>query len=217
MEYTKEICRYLYETYGRFPAHTDAFNLPGLWVQVANLELEYYDKYANPATTAARPSGRASGGPERYHCPLMGLTRRTVLAAGGAGLVAVAVPERVGQLLSSSAWASTAPADLTLERFAPDEGSRFDVRVSPGHKVPVTLIEAADRPGRRPDRRGPSGSAFTLLFGGSAPKAFGDGIYTLVHPSLGSISLFLVPVGRAVAGQRYEAVVNRRAPAGAAA
>ncbi len=48
IEYTKEICRYLYETYGRFPAHTDAFYLPGLWVQVSHLELEYYEKYANP-------------------------------------------------------------------------------------------------------------------------------------------------------------------------
>jgi hypothetical protein len=32
VEYTKEICTYLYETYGRFPAHTDAFYLPGIWV-----------------------------------------------------------------------------------------------------------------------------------------------------------------------------------------
>ena len=29
VEYTKEICRYLVDTYGRFPAHTDAFHLPG--------------------------------------------------------------------------------------------------------------------------------------------------------------------------------------------
>jgi hypothetical protein len=48
IEYAKEVCRYIYETYGRFPAHTDAFNLPGLWVQVSHLELEYYEKYANP-------------------------------------------------------------------------------------------------------------------------------------------------------------------------
>ncbi|MEW6153122.1 MAG: hypothetical protein AB1673_03895 [Actinomycetota bacterium] len=57
--YTKEICRYLYETYGRFPAHTDAFYLPGLWVQVSRLELEYYEKFANPAhfrRQAERPS-----------------------------------------------------------------------------------------------------------------------------------------------------------------
>jgi hypothetical protein len=48
VEYTKEICRYLYETYGRFPAHTDAFHLPGLWAQFSHLELGYYERYSNP-------------------------------------------------------------------------------------------------------------------------------------------------------------------------
>lgn len=46
--YTKEICNYLYDTYGRFPAHVDAFVAPGVWVQFSHLELEYYDKIAEP-------------------------------------------------------------------------------------------------------------------------------------------------------------------------
>jgi hypothetical protein len=44
IEYTKEICNYIYDTYGRFPAHVDAFYTPGMWVQFAHLEIEYYDK-----------------------------------------------------------------------------------------------------------------------------------------------------------------------------
>jgi hypothetical protein len=52
VEYVKVICRYVYDTYGRFPAHVDAFHLPGVWVQFSHLELEYYDKYFNPATYA---------------------------------------------------------------------------------------------------------------------------------------------------------------------
>lgn len=44
IEYTKEICNYIYDTYGRFPAHCDAFLLPGVWLQFSHLELEYYDK-----------------------------------------------------------------------------------------------------------------------------------------------------------------------------
>jgi len=48
VEYAKEICRYLHDTYGRFPAHTDAFHLPGIWAQFSHLELEYYDRYASP-------------------------------------------------------------------------------------------------------------------------------------------------------------------------
>jgi len=46
--YAKEICEYIVDTYGRFPAHADAFALPGTWVQIGHLELEYYEKYFAP-------------------------------------------------------------------------------------------------------------------------------------------------------------------------
>ncbi|AFY47551.1 hypothetical protein Nos7524_1679 [Nostoc sp. PCC 7524] len=49
IQYTKDICNYIYETYGRFPAHIDAFFVPGIWLQFSNLELEYYQKYYDPA------------------------------------------------------------------------------------------------------------------------------------------------------------------------
>lgn len=45
IQYTKDICNYIVETYGRFPAHTDAFYTPGVWLQCSHLELEYYAKY----------------------------------------------------------------------------------------------------------------------------------------------------------------------------
>jgi hypothetical protein len=41
----KDICNYIYETYGRFPAHVDAMYVPGVWVQAHHLDLEYYDKF----------------------------------------------------------------------------------------------------------------------------------------------------------------------------
>lgn len=41
----KDICTYIYETYGRFPAHVDAMFVPGVWVQAHNLDLDYYDKF----------------------------------------------------------------------------------------------------------------------------------------------------------------------------
>jgi hypothetical protein len=56
--YTKEICRYLVETYGRFPAHTDAFYLPGIWVQFSHLEIEYYERFGNPAHARRAAEGR---------------------------------------------------------------------------------------------------------------------------------------------------------------
>jgi hypothetical protein len=58
IEYTKEICRYLVETYGRFPAHTDAFYLPGTWVQFSHLEIEYYERFGNPAHARRAAEGR---------------------------------------------------------------------------------------------------------------------------------------------------------------
>jgi len=58
IEYTKEICRYLVETYGRFPAHTDAFYLPGTWVQFSHLEIEYYERFGNPGHARRAAEGR---------------------------------------------------------------------------------------------------------------------------------------------------------------
>lgn len=40
----KDICNYIYDTYGRFPAHVDAMFVPGVWVQAHHLDLAYYDK-----------------------------------------------------------------------------------------------------------------------------------------------------------------------------
>ncbi|HET9012825.1 MAG TPA: hypothetical protein VFN38_13460, partial [Gemmatimonadaceae bacterium] len=56
--YTKEICRYLVDTYGRFPAHTDAFHLPGIWVQFSHLEIEYYERYASERHVRRQAEGR---------------------------------------------------------------------------------------------------------------------------------------------------------------
>ena len=49
VQYTKDICNYIYDTYGRFPAHVDAWYTPGMWLQFSHLELEYYERYVDPA------------------------------------------------------------------------------------------------------------------------------------------------------------------------
>jgi hypothetical protein len=41
----KDICNYIHNTYGRFPAHVDAMYVPGVWVQAHHLDLDYYDKF----------------------------------------------------------------------------------------------------------------------------------------------------------------------------
>jgi len=45
VQYVKDVCNYIYDTYGRFPAHVNSFHVPGVWLQVSHLELEYYEKY----------------------------------------------------------------------------------------------------------------------------------------------------------------------------
>ncbi|HZT32249.1 MAG TPA: hypothetical protein VFA33_20345 [Bryobacteraceae bacterium] len=45
IQYVKDVCNYVYDTYGRFPAHVNAIHVPGVWLQVSHLEIEYYDKF----------------------------------------------------------------------------------------------------------------------------------------------------------------------------
>jgi hypothetical protein len=49
IQYIKDICNYIYDTYGRFPAHVNAFHVPGVWLQVSHLEIEYYEKFFQPS------------------------------------------------------------------------------------------------------------------------------------------------------------------------
>jgi hypothetical protein len=43
IECVKDVCNYIWDTYGRFPAHVDAMYVPELWVQAHHLDLKYYD------------------------------------------------------------------------------------------------------------------------------------------------------------------------------
>jgi len=47
----KDACTYIYETHGRFPAHVDAIYVPGVWLQVHHLDLNYYDTLFKDAYT----------------------------------------------------------------------------------------------------------------------------------------------------------------------
>jgi hypothetical protein len=50
---------------------------------------------------------------------------------------------------------------------------------------------------------------FSLLFCGAKDKFLSQGTYDLTHDTLGSVTLFLVPVGLDENGYRYEAAFNR--------
>ncbi|WP_353471712.1 hypothetical protein PVT71_10390 [Salipiger sp. H15] len=40
----RDICTYIHETHGRFPAHCEAIHAPGIWLQAHHVEEEYYEQ-----------------------------------------------------------------------------------------------------------------------------------------------------------------------------
>jgi len=47
----RDICSYIHDTHGRFPAHCEAIHVPGVWLQVHNVELPYYDRFFKNGVT----------------------------------------------------------------------------------------------------------------------------------------------------------------------
>lgn len=55
VECAKDICEYIFKTHRRFPAHCDAVDVPGVWLQVHSVNVEYYDHlFRDPLTKAQR-------------------------------------------------------------------------------------------------------------------------------------------------------------------
>ncbi|MGV0853045.1 hypothetical protein [Mycolicibacterium phlei] len=48
---TRDICDYIYNTHGRFPAHVEAIHVPGIWLQVHHVEQPYYEKFFREGLT----------------------------------------------------------------------------------------------------------------------------------------------------------------------
>jgi hypothetical protein len=95
---------------------------------------------------------------------------------------------------------STDLATLKIENFAPQRDQVFDMQTSDG-VVPLRLVkvEAAGASGR-------AGGAFSLLF--AAPKGpwLPQAIYSIKHSSLGTLEIFLVPIGPLPGGNGYQAI-----------
>lgn len=49
----RDICNYIHDTHGRFPAHCDAIHVPGVWLQVHHVETEYYERFFRDGLTTA--------------------------------------------------------------------------------------------------------------------------------------------------------------------
>jgi hypothetical protein len=53
---TTDICTYIYETHGRFPAHCEAVHVPGVWLQAHHIDEPYYERFFSNGMTDAHRS-----------------------------------------------------------------------------------------------------------------------------------------------------------------
>lgn len=104
---------------------------------------------------------------------------------------------------------------LTAGDFSATQGTRFRVTGGPPGGSPVSfeaeLVEVTAHADRAP---GTSRAPFSVLFHGPLQPVRPQGIYRLEHEQLGTLELFLVPIGpdepsapgQAPTAMRYEAV-----------
>jgi Domain of unknown function (DUF6916) len=91
--------------------------------------------------------------------------------------------------------------------FAPHIDSAFRLRLATGEELELRLVEVAANPHLppAPERR----HGFSVIFRSALPGHVPQGIYHLEHERMGSLELFLVPIGpRGGTGMCYEAVFN---------
>lgn len=137
--------------------------------------------------------------------------------AGAAGAAMAATAQSPGGAafaghVPASARPSTLPSldQCSVEHFSPYLETEFFLQQGAGSRpVVVRLIEAAllgqatepcDASGRR---RG-----FSLVFRGPEQPALAQQVYRMEHEHLGTMELFIVPIGPDARGMRYEAVFN---------
>jgi hypothetical protein len=97
---------------------------------------------------------------------------------------------------------------LTKNDFDPHAGTAFQVRLDPAESVELVLAEVGelvDPAGREEEiRRHP----FSLVFRGAHRFVLPQRTYVLEHPVMGTLEIFLVPIGPNNQGMGYEAVFN---------
>jgi hypothetical protein len=94
----------------------------------------------------------------------------------------------------------------TAEDFRQHLGTKFGVRVETPRPLELELSEVIDYKPQANEHDGME--RFSLFFYGPADVMLKQGTFTLEHPAMGEIILFMVPVGRDPQGFRYEVVFN---------
>jgi hypothetical protein len=91
-------------------------------------------------------------------------------------------------------------AALSIGDFTPHLEATFDLQTAGGLvSLKLAKVDPAGDSGRK-------GGAFSLIF--VAPKGpwLPQAVYPVQHPTLGTLEIFLVPVGAAPGGNGYQAI-----------
>ena len=96
---------------------------------------------------------------------------------------------------------------LTLASFADLIGETFHMSAA-DQSLPLVLVEARSlaSDGTRAEGSGRAREPFSLVFKGPSTPVMPQRIYPLAHDGLGSLELFLVPIGPDRGGMLYQAI-----------
>lgn len=93
---------------------------------------------------------------------------------------------------------------MSIDKFEPLLNQAFRIQLQDGENVELVLAETESRGSASIGER----KGFSLLFAGPKTAMLQQQIYALQNDSLGTVSIFLVPVGAKGDLILYEAVFN---------
>ncbi len=92
---------------------------------------------------------------------------------------------------------------LNRRLFAEQLHTKFQVSLQGMPPLVLELFEVTE------DNSAPKQEQFSLLFRGPKEPVLSQGICPMEHEKIGSLALFIVPIGPDEQGMRYQAVFNR--------
>ena len=93
---------------------------------------------------------------------------------------------------------------VTADDFTPHVGAVFTLHTGDGGELPFTLSDVRNL--GLPGATGKGRLPFALEFDGPPEVPLPQHIYPLTHPEMGSLEIFLVPVGANADKRMYEAI-----------
>lgn len=110
--------------------------------------------------------------------------------------------------MQNAALSEIRPVYPTCQQFAEQIGSGFAVSVSDAAPVQLELTQVSSYGGLDVKDKSLKIQAFAITFTGARTPQLPQGSYAMAHPALGSLDIFIVPIGTDSRGVRYEAIFN---------